>query len=51
MSAESSARPDLGELFSEERSAEVVCASLAGSPDPRVRKVLESLVRHLHAFV
>jgi protocatechuate 3,4-dioxygenase beta subunit len=45
------ARRDLGELFSEERSAEVVCASLAGSPDPRARQVLESLVRHLHAFV
>ncbi len=51
MSTERSAKPDLGELFSEERSAEVVCASLAGSPDPRVRQVLESLVRHLHAFV
>ena len=31
MSTERSAKPDLGELFSEERSAEVVCASLAGS--------------------
>src|SRR6202034_3996315 len=51
MSTERSAKPDLGELFSEERSAEVVCASLAGSPDPRVRQVLGSLVRHLHAFV
>src|SRR5215472_5898188 len=44
-------RPGLGELFTEERSAEVVCASLAGSPDPRLRRVLESLVRHLHSFV
>jgi protocatechuate 3,4-dioxygenase beta subunit len=44
-------RPNLGELFSEERSAEVVCASLAGSPDPRVRQVLGSLVRHLHGFI
>src|ERR1700721_652052 len=51
MSTERSAKPDLGELFSEERPAEVVCASLAGSPDPRVRQVLASLVRHLHDFV
>jgi protocatechuate 3,4-dioxygenase beta subunit len=42
---------DLGELFTEERSAEVVCASLAAAPDARVRQVLESLVRHLHSFV
>ena len=39
------------ELFSEERSAEVVAASFAGTPDPRLRQVLTSLVRHLHAFV
>ncbi|MGY1814830.1 intradiol ring-cleavage dioxygenase [Blastococcus sp. SYSU D00820] len=39
------------ELFSEERSAEVVAASFAGTPDPRLREVLTSLVRHLHAFV
>src|SRR6185503_18523418 len=39
------------ELFSEERSAEVVAASFAGTPDPRLRQVLGSLVRHLHAFV
>jgi hydroxyquinol 1,2-dioxygenase len=44
-------KPSLGELFTEERSAEVVCASLAGSPDPRARRVLESLVRHLHSFI
>jgi len=47
----SEAQPGLGELFTEERSAEVVCASLAGSSDPRLRQVLESLVRHLHDFV
>jgi catechol 1,2-dioxygenase len=41
----------LGELFTEDRSAEVVCASLAGTPDPRLRHILESLVRHLHGFV
>jgi protocatechuate 3,4-dioxygenase beta subunit len=39
------------ELFSEERSAEVVGASFAGTPDPRLREVLTSLVHHLHAFV
>jgi catechol 1,2-dioxygenase len=38
------------ELFSEERSAEVVAASLAGAP-PRLREVLTSLVTHLHGFV
>ncbi len=40
-----------GELFSEERSAEVVAASFAGTPDPRLRQVMTSLVQHLHAFV
>ena len=40
-----------GELFSEERSAEVVAESFAGTPDPRLRQVLTSLVRHLHDFV
>ncbi|MEO5711753.1 MAG: dioxygenase [Nocardioidaceae bacterium] len=30
---------------------EQVLASLAGAPDPRVRLLLESLVRHAHAFV
>ncbi|SDC80818.1 catechol 1,2-dioxygenase [Geodermatophilus telluris] len=40
-----------GELFSEERSAEVVAASFAHTPDPRLRQVVTSLVRHLHAFV
>jgi catechol 1,2-dioxygenase len=40
-----------GELFSEERSAEVVAASFGGTPDPRLRQVMTSLVHHLHAFV
>src|SRR3954454_4159759 len=40
-----------GELFTEERSAEVVAASFAGTPDPRLRQVMTSLVRHLHDFV
>ena len=37
--------------FSEERSAEVVAASFGDTPDPRLRRVMQSLVRHLHAFV
>jgi protocatechuate 3,4-dioxygenase beta subunit len=39
------------ELFSEERSAEVVAASFVDTPDPRLKRVLTSLVGHLHAFV
>jgi protocatechuate 3,4-dioxygenase beta subunit len=39
------------ELFTEERSAEVVAASFAGTPDPRLREVMGALVKHLHAFV
>jgi len=39
------------ELFSEERSSEVVAASFAGTTDPRLQTVLTSLVRHLHDFV
>ncbi|WP_448620288.1 intradiol ring-cleavage dioxygenase [Geodermatophilus sp. URMC 65] len=39
------------QLFSEERSAEVVAASFASTPDPRLEQVLTSLVHHLHAFV
>jgi hydroxyquinol 1,2-dioxygenase len=39
------------ELFSEERSAEVVAASFVDTPDPRLRRVMTSLVQHLHAFV
>jgi len=38
-------------LFSEERSAEVVAESFAGTPDDRLREVMTSLVKHLHAFV
>jgi protocatechuate 3,4-dioxygenase beta subunit len=40
-----------GELFSEERSAEVVSAAFENTPDPRLRQVMRSLVRHLHDFV
>jgi catechol 1,2-dioxygenase len=38
-------------LFSEEHSAEAVAASFAEAADPRLREVMTSLVRHLHAFV
>jgi protocatechuate 3,4-dioxygenase beta subunit len=37
--------------FSEETATEAVVASFAGTADPRLREVLESLVRHLHGFV
>ena len=43
--------PAGGELFTEERSAEVVAASFVNTPDPRLKQVLSSLVHHLHAFV
>src|SRR3954454_12090032 len=39
------------ELFSEERSAEVVTASFEETPDPRLKQIMTSLVRHLHDFV
>jgi hydroxyquinol 1,2-dioxygenase len=39
------------ELFSEERSGEVVAASFAGTPDDRLREIMMSLVQHLHAFI
>jgi protocatechuate 3,4-dioxygenase beta subunit len=39
------------ELFSEERSAQVVAASFADTLDPRLRQIMTSLVEHLHAFV
>ncbi|MFF7333818.1 dioxygenase [Streptomyces sp. NPDC008150] len=38
-------------LFSAERSAEVVAAAFARTPDDRLREVLTSLTGHLHAFV
>ena len=38
-------------LFDENRSAEVVAGSFAAETDPRLRRVLTSLVHHLHAFV
>lgn len=46
--------PDTGSVpayFEVDRSAEVVGASFRGTTDPRLRAILESLVRHLHGFV
>lgn len=45
------ARSVPGELFSEQRSAEVVAGSFANTPDARLRQVMTSLVAHLHAVV
>jgi catechol 1,2-dioxygenase len=39
------------ELFSEERSGDVVAASFAGTPDDRLRQIMTSLVQHLHSFI
>jgi protocatechuate 3,4-dioxygenase beta subunit len=36
--------------FTEETAADAVTGSLAPSTDPRLREILTSLVRHLHAF-
>jgi catechol 1,2-dioxygenase len=49
--AGSAATTPRGNLFSEERSAEVVAASFAGTPDPRLEQLLTALTRHLHDFV
>lgn len=35
----------------EERLTRSVLDAMAGTPDPRLREVMQSLVRHLHAFV
>ena len=37
--------------FTEETAADAVVDSFAATPDPRLRELLSSLVRHLHAFV
>jgi hydroxyquinol 1,2-dioxygenase len=37
--------------FTEEAAADAVVESFAATPDPRLRELLTSLVRHLHAFV
>ncbi|MFD1811651.1 intradiol ring-cleavage dioxygenase [Rhodococcus gannanensis] len=38
-------------LFTEEGSAQVVIDSLGADTDPRLRKILTSLIHHLHDFV
>jgi catechol 1,2-dioxygenase len=37
--------------FTVETATDAVVASFAGTPDPRLRALLSSLTRHLHAFV
>ena len=37
--------------FTEETAADAVIESFADTPDPRLRELLSSLVRHLHAFI
>ena len=37
--------------FTEESLTEAVVERIAGTPDPRLREVMASLIRHLHAFV
>ena len=37
--------------FTEENSAEAVCARMIGAKDPRLAQVMESVIRHLHAAV
>ena len=37
--------------FNEETATGAVVASFAGAADPRLREILDSLVRHLHGFV
>src|SRR6201995_217194 len=37
--------------FTEEGAADAVIESFAGTPDERLRTILDSLVRHLHAAV
>jgi hydroxyquinol 1,2-dioxygenase len=37
--------------FTEDTAADAVLESFAATPDPRLRELLGSLVRHLHAFV
>jgi hydroxyquinol 1,2-dioxygenase len=37
--------------FNENTATEIVVERLAGCPDPRLRAVMESVIRHLHAIV
>ena len=41
----------MSRYFTEENSAETVISGLESCPDPRFRQIMESAVRHLHAFV
>jgi protocatechuate 3,4-dioxygenase beta subunit len=38
-------------MFTEAASADLVSASFANAPDPRLREILDSLVHHLHDFI
>jgi hydroxyquinol 1,2-dioxygenase len=39
------------ELFSEQRSTQLVAASFANTPGPRLKSLLTALTGHLHAFI
>ena len=41
----------MNRLFTEAESADIVIERLDGCEDPRFRQVMESAIRHLHAFV
>jgi catechol 1,2-dioxygenase len=41
----------MGTDFTEETAADAVIASFAETPEPRLREILTSLVRHMHGFV
>lgn len=40
-----------GVVHGPESVTDIVVASMARTPDPRLREIMESLVRHLHAFL
>lgn len=50
-STESSYRVSEEQRRIEERLTDAVLASFTGAPDPRLKELMESLTRHLHAFV
>jgi protocatechuate 3,4-dioxygenase beta subunit len=41
----------MGSDFSEQSATDAVVDSFSGTPDPRLRQILDSFTRHLHAFV
>ncbi|MGW1786000.1 dioxygenase family protein [Streptomyces sp. NPDC002143] len=51
MSSHSETRGDARFTFTEEASEDLVVAAFGDAPDPRLREIMTSLVRHLHAFV